>query len=203
MGAIVDAKYDLHSGTHTFNLAVADYVRDPTNSFLLECVCHHHSLLHNQTATLDIGASVYVYGTLHGMNAFGDLNIALNDISLIIAPGFMGPLLPHHHNNHPSPMDPALPPRHGEFPLALANDQLTLDEISLNNSPSELHLHDLSPLSDSHRFIPMNFSTQVEFQRKGFPHLLPPLTHLPKRSAGDACISYCDTIDWMKAQKPQ
>ncbi|KAF8520706.1 hypothetical protein JB92DRAFT_2828116 [Gautieria morchelliformis] len=159
ISTIVNAEYDSHSRTHTFNLAVADYVRDCMNSFLLECVCHHDSLPHNQSPTLDVGTSVYVYGTLRGMNTFGQLNIALDDVTVNIAPDFMGPVLPHHLSNHPSPMDPALPPHHGEFPLALANDKQTQDRISHNDCPSELHLPDISPLSDSYPFIPMNFST--------------------------------------------
>ncbi|KAF8482220.1 hypothetical protein JB92DRAFT_3132620 [Gautieria morchelliformis] len=145
MGAIVNVEYASHSHTHTFNVAVADYVRDCTNSFLLECICNDDCLPPNQSPTLDIGTSIYVYGTLHGINAYGNLNIAVDDLTLNVAPSFMGPLLPCRHSNLPSLTDAALPPHDGQFPLALPQDKHVHHELSNDGCPSESHAPNLTP----------------------------------------------------------
>ncbi|KAF8531287.1 hypothetical protein JB92DRAFT_3105448 [Gautieria morchelliformis] len=99
-GAVLNnAECASDSQTRTFNLAVADYVRDGTKSFVLECLYDGNSVRWSRTPTPNINTAIYMYGSLRGVNPQGNLTIAVDNVMLNVGPATVGPSTPGRGRN--------------------------------------------------------------------------------------------------------
>ncbi|KAF8532290.1 hypothetical protein JB92DRAFT_3104090 [Gautieria morchelliformis] len=106
MGVVLNnAEYASDSQICTFNIAVADYVCDGTKSFVLECLYDGNSVWWNCTPTPNVNTTIYMYGTLRGVNGQGNLRVAMANVTLNVGPAMLSPSTPRRGRNPPSPRD--------------------------------------------------------------------------------------------------
>ncbi|KAF8523189.1 hypothetical protein JB92DRAFT_3264818, partial [Gautieria morchelliformis] len=88
VGAVINnAEYGANSKTRFFNLAVSDYVRDGTKSFMLGCIYHGNSVCWSRTPAPNINTVIYVYGLLKDVNEQGNLSIVVDHVALSLGSG--------------------------------------------------------------------------------------------------------------------
>ncbi|KAF8531357.1 hypothetical protein JB92DRAFT_2825118 [Gautieria morchelliformis] len=130
VGAVLNnAEYASDSQTRTFNLAVANYVRDGTKSFVLECLYDGNSVRWSRMPTPKVNTAIYMYGTLRGVNAQGNLTIAVDNVALNIGPATIGPSTPGRGRNAPPGRDGSVRRRGRKFAAAVSKD-----DVDANNS---------------------------------------------------------------------